>query len=197
MTATIRRHQAVRITKTDSLQFGRLGIVTSVSKSTGRITVELAQTPDDQIESLTVAAHDVTLDKFVEASVLPEFDAQRAANRAAYEARVAVIAAEREATYRDEYIAKRRQPVTPFVREVRDERYTIFGEQRDNGWVRDMITISNRTNWKVQPDVNVNWSAVGEVSPEEALAFAQALAAAAVEAMAIRAQREREAGITI
>lgn len=123
--------------------------------------------------------------------------------------------AEYEATRREEtlaaYLAKRGEPVGRIAyREDRDETtnavrriyFDPFSTTRtDEGlpkMERDRITIYNRDSWNAQftPEVTVNWAALGSVTPDEALAFAQALQDAALRAMVLRAENEKAFGIT-
>jgi ribosomal protein L24 len=122
---------------------------------------------------------------------------------------------EYETTRREEklaaYIAQRVVPVGRIAyREDRDEetgpvRRIYFDPfsttTTDEGLPkveRDRITIYNRDTWDARftPEVTVNWSALGSVTPDEAFAFAQALQDAALRAMVLRAENEKAFGIT-
>lgn len=200
---TIRRNANVRVVNIDSLHVSRVGVVESVSRVSNSFTVRLLQTATQAEVVATFERDDLKHDNDVSTFELTQLierhdvlAAEEAAKQSEYEAR----AKQREI---DAYLEQRNANVAPLEREQRDHG-VIFGQRRacSNGvdtYISDRITIYTHSTFgrRHTPSVSVNWSALGSVTPEEALAFAQSLAAAAVEAMAIRSQRERELGISI
>lgn len=194
---TIRTGSAVRLIDEHDDNCGRIGEVTSISRDKTMLTVRLLQTADKVEVLVKKAQYCFRLDRDIDANELVRLQAIPVARAAKAQADMEAYVAKRNAQAVAKYVAERTTPVAPLVREARSHG-TIWGEQR-NGYISDSITIypNGMTFGVPVPNVTVNWSACGSVSPEEALAFAQSLAAAAIEAMAIRAQKEQDLGITI
>jgi hypothetical protein len=110
-----------------------------------------------------------------------------------------------------EYVAERRaRQADPFF--TTSEKRTTSEEEKDGDfyiefaplsdkatqWPRRLITLSSRKEtYRGTPEVTVNWSAIGSVTPEEAKAFAECLLEVAIMADEERFDRERDAGIVI
>lgn len=187
----IAKGTAVRIL-TPGHDFNKKALVTLVSR-TGPTQVKLE---DGSVRSFSseglIAELDVT-------SAIIEVATQRQLNWKAEEEAWKLEQARRE---QDKYIAKRREHVVPtFSRETksRSENYIEYGKPYDDGTVNSYATI-NHAKFGLSgkmPNVTVNWAAIGSVAPEDAIAFATMLLAAAQEALAIRAEQEAALGITI
>lgn len=181
---------------------GRMGTVVKLtSVKTDDPDVRLAQmiVRDSKGESFTINRSMVALvDSLSEAQVMglteqyeafcKEIDAQFAAAERAREKRI-----------RDEYIESR-LPKHYFQRTHNREWENSTTISVDPFSVtehhRELMSLTNQKNWMGQLSVTVNWSAIGSVTPEEALAFADSLKKLAEQAITIRAQREDEEGLT-
>jgi hypothetical protein len=87
------------------------------------------------------------------------------------------------------------------VREEKDtnapaDTRVIWGEQQPNGFISKSIEVTGEMRRGV-PEVSVNWSSCGAVSPERAMAMGTALIEAAKEAQMVRELMENEAGIVV
>ncbi len=197
MTARIRRNDNVRVIDRNSAHVGRVGVVVSISRARKEYSVRLCMRSDAPEVVATFDFDSLQLDREVSATQLDALLKRRDELKAAHDAQQVEYEARRKQRELEAYREQRAQVVAPMVREQR-ESVVVFGQARGN-YTSDRITIYTRqaSFQRYTPNVQVNWSALGSVSPEEALAFAQALAAAAVEAMAIRDQQERALGIEL
>lgn len=113
--------------------------------------------------------------------------------------------ARRQAEARLEYVAKRTAPTPTYVRNPNhspSSRSIGYGEMKLSAaqgerYFSESIYIWTPESESGVPRTEVNWFAIGGVSPEHAIAFANAIIAAANEAIEIRAEAERAAGIVI
>lgn len=113
-----------------------------------------------------------------------------------------VLGTSSQTLLRRRYFPSERREVEPELVRTRhdhgeDRTRLEYSKRISDDYYETRITVYDRPAWNGMPDVHLNWSALGNVSPEEALSFATALAAAAGEAIALREQRERALFIVV
>lgn len=175
----------------------RVVITTPGSTHFGKVVTVTRRT----VETLALCGEDGTTYFRLTIEVVPEHlytghvRADREARHAAELARVAEVEADYRARQLAEYRAERAAVGAPYVVLFSDDRETRF-ESKGNASIY-VTHRANRVFGGPFPDVSVNWSSVGAVSPEAALQFAAQLTAAAHFAIEQRRSLEEAAGITV
>lgn len=185
----------VRIIDTDSAYCNDVGNIVSLHVKTSGASIQLDN--GDAVQ-------------FSLANLMPEATVTGAIVRQLAEARAESIKEEEAAKAR-----RQREMVTRYINKRRDDAAStpvyginpqhnlccegdpiLYGKIAPGNFFSERITVQNHTRWGV-PEVNVNWSALGAVTPEHALAFAAMLTTAAQDAIAIRNELEATLNIEV
>jgi len=165
-------------------------------------------TEDGKTARTAALLPDVFVISDLAAGVLDEFKSVGAAYRAAEEAKHAEWMKTRRAEKLAEYVATRRENLAKRALRTEQSRDDDDGTLRikydpmsEETYVRSLIELtaapSSFFGGVGIPRVEINWSAIGSVAPEKALAFGLALIEAAHRAIDERAKLEEAAGIDI